>query len=287
MRSVAAIHDVPNRSFVRAATIAALLVWPRTLHAEDGGDGMNENRIGGVARAYEENWLGLHVAQDVTIVGGHDVCSRASQATEGFACFEHDTATPFIGQPVPGIANRIATGYAFATTRFLLSYDRAFTPNTTLGARGGYAIGGGPAAAGGAAFSPIHAELRGSYWFGDDVLANKGFRPYLHVGGGIAQVDAKFEVTVIDCSSHPTLNEPVTDVLVADCLSGAQQPPAVGRAKKLDAYKKVGQGFGTAGGGVVFAIQEDMGLQLNLNLMLMLPRSGFVIEPSLGFVYGL
>ncbi len=49
----------------------------------------------------------------------------------------------------------------------------------------------------------------------------------------------------------------------------------------------MGQGFITGGGGVVYAFTENLGAQLNLNLMVMLPTSGFVIQPSLGVVYGL
>lgn len=30
-----------------------------------------------------------------------------------------------------------------------------------------------------------------------------------------------------------------------------------------------------------------MGVQLNMNIMVMLPKSSIVLEPSLGFVYGM
>jgi hypothetical protein len=57
--------------------------------------------------------------------------------------------------------------------------------------------------------------------------------------------------------------------------------------KKLDAWKKLGQGFITGGGGVVYAIKEQIGIQANLNLMYMLGSSGPVIQPSIGVIYGL
>ena len=55
----------------------------------------------------------------------------------------------------------------------------------------------------------------------------------------------------------------------------------------MDVWKKMGQGFITAGGGTVYAFTDRLGAQLNLDLMVMLPSSGFVIQPSIGMVYGL
>jgi hypothetical protein len=248
---------------------------------------------GGAVGPYKKNWIGLHVAQDFALVGGDDVCSPESQANNGFACFQDD-GFQYIGFPQPGTANRIQSGMALATTRFLLSYDRVLLPNITIGARAGYAIGGGPAPEGGAAFLPIHAELRGAYWFGSNPFGSKGLRPYVHAGGGMAQVDAKLEVTLLDCSSVANaaggfdedihLDDP-NDPRMDPCLNAETGDGFLQR--RLDAYKKLGQGFATIGGGAVYAFAENMGVQLNLNLMVMLPSSGFVLEPSLGFVYGL
>jgi hypothetical protein len=63
--------------------------------------------------------------------------------------------------------------------------------------------------------------------------------------------------------------------------------PADGKAYTADAWKKLGTGFITAGGGAVWAFTPKMGAQLNLNAMMMLGASGLVLEPSLGLVYGL
>ena len=57
--------------------------------------------------------------------------------------------------------------------------------------------------------------------------------------------------------------------------------------RKLDAWKKLGQGFAEVGGGIVYAFKEQIGVQANVNFMYMLGASGPVIEPSLGIVYGL
>ena len=246
--------------------------------------------------SYKKNWLGLHFAQDIAIIGGSDVCSGPSRAENGYACYEAGSSTvPYNGDPYPGAG--IATGTVLATRRLLLSFDRALTPNITLGARVGLAIGGGPPAgkgpdaenrprdqnnnpitSAGTAFLPFHGELRLAYWFGKGVLGKKGFRPYIHVGGGVAQVDAKVKVTVQDCPPG------LPDLQYNACVLGKSSSGSV--TKELDAWRKMGQGFITAGGGAVYAIKENFGVQLNFNFMYMLPTSGPVLQPSLGVVYG-
>jgi hypothetical protein len=57
--------------------------------------------------------------------------------------------------------------------------------------------------------------------------------------------------------------------------------------RRVDAWKKLGQGFAAAGGGVVYAINPQLGVQANVNLMYMLGSSGPVLQPSLGLIYGL
>jgi len=235
---------------------------------------------------YKKNWIGLHFAQDIAIMGGTEVCSTASREANGYACYEQgSTDMAYNGDPRPGAG--IQTGTVLATRRLLLSFDRAFTPNITIGARIGLAIGGGPPAgkgpdaAGrggtseGTKFLPFHGELRLAYWFGKGALGKKGLRPYVHVGGGLAQVDGKVKITVADCpqSNNDAFNQ---------CL--AQGTGAV--PHQLDAWRKMGQGFITAGGGAVYAFKENFGAQLNINFMYMLPTSGPVIQPSLGVVYG-
>jgi hypothetical protein len=169
---------------------------------------------------------------------------------------------------------QVSSGAALATTRFLLSLDYAFAPNITAGLRVGFALGGGPPAGRiveynaddtvssvieeGTPFLPLHLEARGSYWFGNNPLARSGLRPYVHAGGGLAQVDADVNVSIED-----------------------------EKIRSVDAWKKMGQAFITLGGGVVYAFTPTLGAQLNLNCMFMLPDSGFVLEPSLGMVLGL
>jgi hypothetical protein len=260
------------------------------------GDG---NKKATAADAYAKNWFGVHLAGDLTFIGGTDVCTQDSQANDDFACYYGGSRSgAYIDEPYPGVES--STTLVYATTRLLLSFDRALTENLMLGARIGYAFGGGPPSgrdvvydtkgnivsvvSEGLAFFPFHLEARASYWFGSTPLAQPGFRPYVHVGGGLAQVDGKITVRVKDCG----LVAPPTDPDYAACADGSL-PANDARLKDevdLDAWKKLGQGFVTVGGGVVYAFTSGLGAQLNLNLMYTLPGSGVVVEPSLGAVMG-
>jgi hypothetical protein len=257
----------------------------------------NKCSVGGggsvAGHSYKKNWLGIHFAQDIAIIGGSDVCSVASRSQNGYSCYVSGTTDqPFNDEPYPG--SGIATGMVVATRRILLSYDRALNPNITLGLRAGFAFSGGPpagkaaatatsAASNGTPYLPLHLEARLAYWFGKSVLSKKGLRPYVHVGGGLAQVDAKVKVSVADCTPI------VDDNTYSQCAAGQGGTAVKSQAQPytLDAWRKMGQGFITIGGGVVYAFKENFGAQLNLNVMYMLPTSGPVLQPSLGLVYGL
>jgi hypothetical protein len=244
----------------------------------------------GPSGPYKKNWIGLHVGWDLAMMGGDDVCSRASQEDEGFACFYEGTEDQYGFDPQPGRADSIKGGIAPATIRVMLSYDRVVTPNISVGARAGYAFNGGPpSGADKIKFFPFHGELRGTYWIGQDPFSKKGLRPYVHIGGGIAQVDAKLPVTIVDCATGsgedvPNKNPDMSSLEYQECLAGQ------GTTRKvinLDAYKKLGQQFVGVGGGMVYALTPNSGFQINLNLQFMLPTSGFVIQPSAGYVFGL
>jgi len=124
-------------------------------------------------------------------------------------------------------------------------------------------------------------EARGSYWFGRGVLGKKGLRPYVHLGGGLAQVDASVSVSVKDCGLYAARGTPQ----YAACSKGTVPADRV-RSVDLDAWKKLGQAFVTMGGGIAYAFTPTLAAQLNLNLMYTLPDSGFVLEPSLGAMMG-
>ena len=252
------------------------------------------------AGPYKKNWIGLHYGVDIAIIGGSNVCGPDG----GYECYEAGSRdAPYTGAPYPGTG--IATGAALGTQRIMLSYDRAFMHWLTAGVRLGYALFGGPPAidagtGGTISFLPVHAEGRLTFWLGSGGLSRKPLRPYVFLGGGLAQVDAKVPVTVYDCGEPDEMGMGVDkDGMPFNwdaCRRGVEPGPPPNNGgpeptslpqKKLDAWKKLGQGFAAGGAGLVFAIKDQIGIQVNAQFMYMLGASGPVIEPSLGFVYGL
>ncbi|HTQ06581.1 MAG TPA: dickkopf-related protein, partial [Polyangiaceae bacterium] len=268
-----------------------------------------------VAGPYKKNWLALNIGQDIAFVGGYNVCDpKLGQQSDNYACFYAGTNDePFFHTPYP-LRDGISTGAVLATTRILASYDRAFTPRITIGARLGFAFGGGPPAGmqppvgvtdppagtkgtGGTPFLPVHAELRGEYWFLP--LTAKTFRAYALVGGGMAQVDAKVRINEYDCEdagkgasadmSSPDY-EPDFNGLnpYEQCRSGKKTYYNISHHQPVpvDGWKKMGQGFVEIGAGGMLAIGQKMGVTLEAKLLYMLPATGVVIEPALGLAYG-
>ena len=237
-------------------------------------------------------WLGLHVAADVGFIGGSNVCATSNH---DFDCFSSGADAPYPGPLATGVAREpgelgdvypgtgIGMGASAGTWRALISYERALSQRVSFGGRLGYAFGGGPATPEGRSFLPVHAEGRLSYWLRE--LSAGGVRPYLHLGGGIAEVDLKkSDVTVRDCSTETARDAFLACIDARDAYDAANHPELP--QKRLDAYRKLGNAFVTTGGGAVIGLSGNTGLQLNLNAMLMLPSVGLVIEPSVGMVYG-
>jgi hypothetical protein len=250
-----------------------------------------EEEAGAPEPPYKTDYIGLHFAADIGFISGSNVCSEANRE---FDCFADETPYPAalppdvarepgeLGDAYPGTG--IGSGASAGTLRAMLSYDHAFADRFSAGVRLGYAFGGGPDTIDGRSFLPVHAEARVHYWLTG--LSNEGPRPYVHLGGGIAQVDIrKGSVTVRDCSEEAG-RQAFLDCIAAQDAYAAENDPDLPE-KTLDAYRKLGNGFVTAGGGVLFALGGDAALQVNLNAMLMTPSVGFVIQPSLGLVYGL
>jgi hypothetical protein len=234
---------------------------PGCAAASSDGDGDGEASDGAKPTRAKKNWIGLGIQQDFMLFQAEDhVCSGGNDYT----CFyEPDIYYDGIPVDVEG-ANGVAAGVGRATTRFLLGYDRLFGENLTLGARLGYAIGGGPKAPGGAAFLPIHAEARVGYWFGDDPFGNTGPRPFVLLAGGLAQVDSKVVVTVYRNQTEAA-NDQRTD---------------------LNAWKKSGNAFVGGGFGLAIPLGDSLQASLELKVVRMIGRGAWVIAPRLGAELG-
>ena len=240
---------------------------------------------GGPAPAAEEpedlgilNWLSASLQQDFLMFSGESgVCGTERPAE--LSCYRAgDTFRNSTPQNTVGSGGEVAGGFRAATTRLLIGYDRILFPNISVGARAGYAIGGGPAEPNGPGFIPIHAELRGSYWFAP--LERGKIRPYATLGGGFAQVDSSVTTEVVDrCDgSDPTLS----------CSAGQVPVDAQGNAvaSRVTVWKKTGTTFASVGGGAMYPLSEHGGITGELKGVLLFPSSGMSVSLQAGYSHG-
>jgi hypothetical protein len=119
----------------------------------------------------------------------------------------------------------------------------------------------------------------------------------------MAEFDLKVPATVRNCDTEVlpselageiTYDDPITSY--EDCYGAGtseDRPLLTQEAKdslptvNVDVYQKNGNIFVGAHAGFVYRFSVDMGIQLNANLNYTLPKSTLIIEPTLGFVYGL
>lgn len=217
------------------------------------------------------NRISLTLEQDFGIVSGKSVCSRGAQLDEGFSCFR-SSGSQYHGTPLSG-ANSDVGGVGAATTRVFLGYDRVLFRNWTLGARGGLVVRGlSPKADGAGAPESLrfHGEGRVAYWFGRDPFARTGLRFGLFAGGGFAQVDTPFRITLEeDLSKLPAASQPFNP-----------------RFQTLDVFKKSGTGFAGGGLSLACAVSRSSAFFLNVKAMALFPSSGVVLAPEIGYEHG-
>jgi len=218
-----------------------------------------------------KTWLSLTIAGDFAWVSGKNVCMLESQRDNGYSCFRTAASgklEQYYGEPVIDEADAVAPRFRIRTGRVLLGIDHALFDNFSVGARAGFAFGGGPKGENDArGFLPLHLEGRLAYWFGHEPFAKTGVRPYVFVGGGLAQVDVRTRVTVVE-SDRPSYqpDNPPEQILVV--------------------WKKMGQGFAGLGAGLIYNLTESGGIVAEVKGMFMFPSSGQVLEPSVGYALG-
>ena len=241
---------------------------------------------------YPKNWVGLHFGFDLANISSDGACAADARASDHFVCFNgNDTFQALTNRIVGGVPTavntvsrsapgRIAGGFVFATMRLMASYERLIG-SFGLEGRVGFAFNGGKTPSGGSAFLPVHLEARAKWWLrGTKAFTEPGFRPWLHLGGGVAQIDAKVKVDIVDCGGI------VPDDPFNACRSADQVTTASGgKTLHLEATKQLGIEFITVGGGVMYAVAKNHGAVLNLNFMVPVPSVAFVIEPSIGYEY--
>jgi hypothetical protein len=232
--------------------------FPGCMSGDKGVDDKPDTRESGG----KKNWMSLAFQQDILLLSSSTTaCSDGSD----YACFYENPTRYYADRPDTRSGNEIAGGVGAGTMRVLLGYDRALGSNVQVGVRAGYAFNGGPQAPDGAAFLPFHGEVRGTYYFGSSPLSKKGFRPFVHISGGIAQVDARVRVPLY-----------------------AQAPADFDNNKlsQLAAWKKAGTGFIGAGVAVMYAISANSGPYVDVQVLQMLGVAGTSISPQVGYGVG-
>ena len=122
--------------------------------------------------------------------------TKSNTPPSSISCFAEDGGD-YLGFPEPGEKGKETPTKAvlhLSTTRLLVGADYLVGANVSVGVRLGYAFNVAPRAGAGA----IHAEGRVAYWFGSSPFAKTGIRPYAAVMGGMAEMDTKFTVPIIE-----------------------------------------------------------------------------------------
>jgi hypothetical protein len=225
----------------------------------------------------KHHWFGLHFGADLMFMREADgVCGPdgggQTEDSKRFACYQ--AGNPYTGAPNASNAGHLSSSLYFATLRAVLSYDYAWN-RLLFGARVGWAFRGAPKD-----FSPIHVEGRATYSLRKDVF-NKGFRPYLGLAFGYAQVDAAGAVTIVDCTEatsraacRSATGTEVNQYLLPD---GTGEVRAIKRV--LNAYRSGTRFFFGPTLHTVFALANDSAIVFNLNVMF----PDVVFEPTLGY----
>jgi hypothetical protein len=226
-----------------------------------------------------KNWINLSYATDLAVVSGSDVCTVDSQNGGHYACARAD-GTRYNGAPTLGNADDVNTGVALATMRIMLGYDRALYPNFTLGARIGFAWNG--ANAPGAAFLPLHAEARFGIWPGRSPFTGTGVRPFFMFSGGVAQVDAKVKVQVLEDGNKCGAANPANTY--SPCTLPQGMPEA--RQQTLTVFRQDGLGFAALAFGVQFMPSTRVGMHLAVRGSVSFPSVAAIFSPELGLDVG-
>jgi hypothetical protein len=172
-------------------------------------------------------------------------------------------------------AGNVGGGLALATMRAIVGFDRAFLKNFSGGVRLGFAFNGGPttdSTKGNKSFFPMHLEAGVAYWPMPNNFARTGFRPFVRLGGGMAQVHAK-------------LTSPILDMRRSE-LTNAPPQPANGANPTVEIWKKSGTFFGSLSLGTMFAIAPNHGPMLELKALVLFPDSGMGAAAQLGYAVG-
>ncbi|MCA9648125.1 MAG: tetratricopeptide repeat protein [Polyangiaceae bacterium] len=212
-----------------------------------------------------KNWFSLAFSPDLSVVQStDDACSPNAQKDGTLSCFFSNGQ--YQGVPVEdGKSNSLKGGVGYGSMRVMVGYDRLIGQRLLIGARLGFAFLGHPERADGKKFNPFHGELRVTFHFANEPFTHAGVRPYVFAGGGWADSVARITTPIQNTGTD-----------------GQPEPPV-----NVDAYQLGGGYFAGAGLGMQYAVDKNLGMNIELGVRQMFPDSATVIAPSLGLAYGL
>lgn len=261
----------------------------------------------GVSAPGPKNFFGIQVGWDLAQMSGSGTCNPF--VDNDYACYVGDSRyeAPAFKYPMgsmfpsttpstyhnplspdydPRQSGVIGSTLAPSTIRVMLTYERMLSENIGLEGRAGAAFGGSPEAG---LFDQLHLEARGKYWFSG---TGPGLRLFGILGAGLGQVDAKKAITVAEYGGFvPDANDPNQFVPnpAGDDSPTYQlycEPYANPRCfLPVTAYKSLGAAFVTGGVGA-FLNLGGHGPSVEVNGRIMFPQSGFVVQPTGGWVVG-
>jgi hypothetical protein len=211
------------------------------------------------------SWVSLSIEQDFGLVSTSGACSVHAQENEGYACYRAD-GVQYAGNPV--LTNE-PLGAGIGPTRLLLGFERLLYYDTSVGVRAGWSLlGEGPTPRAGTAFLPLSVSARATHWFGDDPFARTGLRPFAFLTAGYAMFDVKTSVHVREDPNAVT-------------YQGGND-----LEQTVDLWKRAGDGFAGAGGGLAFAFGAGTAAVVEIAALEVFPYGALVIAPTAGLMLG-
>ncbi len=228
-----------------------------------------------------KNWLSVAVQQDFSLIGKDtNICAPEGRSAL-YECIAMD-GYAYWGEPSTESGNRVEnSGFSVANTRVLLGYDRLVSDNVTVGIRAGYAFNSAPSAI------SFHGEARAAYWFGQKPFAVSRVRPFAGVIGGMAEVDVKLKVPIIETMTDARdYNEYLEKGDAANNSFGAYYTNEFGDAE-LTVWRRTRNIFAGVAGGVMIPIGGPrQGIIAEVKAFMLFPNSGFSLSPSVGYGFG-
>jgi hypothetical protein len=294
--------------------------------ADDNGEGDEDENRDEEAKekkpsGFKRFWVGLGVEQEfVSVPSGTDLCvldgvSALPANSHNMYCTAQN-GTDFPQRSPQGAAQNAAVcspasppgtcpGDAGGTSgggvvpgdlRLMASFDYAFTANLMAGARVGatfFKYEGQNAVTDNRAFgSRLYADVRGTWVFGQDALAQKGFKPIVQAGFGIGAVDGHTSSFIGLCApngqSLGSDGQSTNTAAMGQCKSGSQPNYTKPQGGTVYIWEVNGPFFMLVAGGVRWAITDSIAFTGLVRVNFSFGNSGLLptFGPEIGAAYG-